>query len=55
MNNVGRILSKVVGEELSLEETALVGGAQIDHCTQVGYWTVEGDRDSGFAHVCDFY
>jgi hypothetical protein len=51
MEVVERILSKVVGKELSVEEIELVGGGQNDHCVSAGgYWT--GGEVAGI--YCDY-
>jgi hypothetical protein len=53
MKIVQRILSKVVGQEISVEEMELVSGGQQDYCELVGgYGTYEAG--STVIGKCDF-
>jgi hypothetical protein len=56
MELVQRILSKVVGEEISVEEMTQVSGGAQDICEKMGgYGTVIDGSDGGAAHgYCDF-
>jgi hypothetical protein len=53
MEIVARILSKVVGQEVSVEEMELVAGGRIDSCIPTGgYHTANDDLVGG--GQCDY-
>ncbi len=54
MEIVERILTKVVGQEITTEEMEQVAGGKMDWCTSVGGYGTVDDESQPYNTHCDF-